>query len=118
MVGGLLRIGEAANPGPEERPKPVRDPPERGWKKQRESDQRFRVDSVNITAWGAKPKPQEDREGPVGRGSLAILYAEAPPIQMIQEHRLISEEDFRWAEGGRQGGGLPAARPEGHEDGP
>ena len=50
-----------------------------GWTKQRESDQHFRVDSVNITAWGVKPKTQEGRDEAEGRGSTAILYAEAPP---------------------------------------
>ena len=77
--GGLLRIGEAANPGPGSTPGPPREPPERGWTKQRESDQHFRVDSVNITAWGAKPKAQAGKDEPVGRGSIAVLYAEAPP---------------------------------------
>ena len=78
MMHGLLRIGEAATPGPQ--PEPKRDPPERGWAKQRESDQHFRVDSVNITAWGVKPKTQEGRDEAEGRGSTAVLYAEAPPL--------------------------------------
>ena len=88
---GSRRIGEAANPGP---PRPRREglikdpPPERSWNKERESDQHFRVDSVNLTHRSAKPKALAAEGGPVGRGSAAVLYAEAPPIQLLQEHNL------------------------------
>ena len=64
------------------------------------------MDSVNITAWGVKPKTQEGSDEPEGRGSTAILYAEAPPIQLIQEHKLVSPEDFRMAEGAARAAGF------------
>ena len=108
MVGGLLRIGEASNPGPEMTPGEEDDTPEGESEPDQGHGQEspcFRVDSVNITAWGVAPK-QANEEEALGRGSAAVLCHEAPPIQLIQEHRLATNDDIRRAAGEARAAGF------------